>query len=1249
MNARINRGWLRLAPARWPRWPRGLGAAFALLFACLLAGDAAAAIEVEAWYHLNENTLPQDVSGHERHFRFSMPGNTYPGPDGAGGPLGESNYFSTASLEFGREDISGFWDNGYTPPDDNVGIEVWVKPIGTGCLGSPRNPNGWILATGSKGGINLAASRQGRSTVFVAGINLKAYVGRPVLADPNRWTHLALVRDRGQTTFYVDGVPCGDPSPAVPNPASPIHVGVTADGAAGFKGLIDEVRIFTFKPGEFRPKDLLLRSLAPASGPPAQVETVPVLRYSVQSWQSDSGLPENTVTSLAQTPDGFLWVGTMGGLARFDGAQFRVFNAASTPALGSGRIRALSSGRGGALWITTLEGTVAKFADGQFVALSLPPIGRASTPPAVRDVIEGADGMLWLLTEAGELARWSDGQCAVVASSTNRLRFLMRGPRAGSPLLLDRGKLCTVAKEQGLVPAFEPPSGPPGFVLFPGAAGSYWFASRGKVQRWRDGQSGVQAGRTVETIPALMGGLEDREGRVWLATLDRGLLCWDTRGGVMEFTKREGLGSDTILTVFEDAAGGIWAGTDGGGLSRLSPALFAGFGRAQGLSSDRVSSVCEGASGTLWAGTDDAGLNQFRPGIPPLVVRGPDNALLCTAAVLRDRKGNVWAGSPTTGLWVGTDGNFRRPDNFPGAAAPVRSLFEDAAGKLWVGRSRTHNLVTLENGAATELEFPAEMPVADVCAMAQGAEQDLWVGTEGQGLLRWHDGSWKRYTKADGLGSDLIWSLCAGNDGALWVGTFGGGLSCFKNGRITTCTTREGLEDNVITQIADDGREYFWFGSHRGVFRVRKPELTEFAEGRRSRIQCIPYGKSDGLPSLECAGGAQPAGCRTSDGRLWFPTLQGVAMVNPSAVRLDPNAPPVHVDELLVDGEPRPFPPELATSTPRAPALSFSTGNRRYRFHFTGVAFSAPEALRFRTQLEGWESGWTEADRERVASYGPLKAGKYRFRVQARSRDGVWSEPGDALSFIVRPRLYETGWFQGAALGSLALGLGFVVRTASNRRLRRQLELVEMQTAVERERARIAQDIHDDLGASLTRITLLSDIAREAAVAGGIGGEMEQIHVTSRDLTRAMGEIVWAVDPEHDTLDSLADYLGKAVQDLLQPANIRCRLVLPADLPAHHLSSQVRHNLFLATKEAVHNAVKHSGATEVRLQLDLEPKSFTLQVADDGRGFALPPAGAGPGHGLNNMSKRLQEIGGRCQVTSQPGQGTVVRFQVPLS
>jgi signal transduction histidine kinase len=401
---------------------------------------------------------------------------------------------------------------------------------------------------------------------------------------------------------------------------------------------------------------------------------------------------------------------------------------------------------------------------------------------------------------------------------------------------------------------------------------------------------------------------------------------------------------------------------------------------------------------------------------------------------------------------------------------------------------------------------------------------------------------------------------------------------------------------------------------------------------------------SEGLPTLECSEGR---GCKTADGRLWFPTTKGLVNVDPRHITVNPLPPPVVIEKMLVDDR------TVAEAGEGSAPLKISPGRHRIEFQYTGLSLIAPQKVRFKYRLNGFETEWADAGAKRMADYNYIPPGDYSFQVIAGNNDGVWNDIGASIAFKVLPYFWQTLWFRILASTLLVAASGGLVWFETRRRMWRKMNRLEQQRAIEHERARIAHDIHDDLGAHLTRITMLSESTREEldnpiqAAAG-----LNQIYDTARELTRAMDEIVWAVNPKHDTLDSLVSYLEQFAQNFLAMAGVRCRLGMPLELPEWRLTTEARHNLFLAFKEALNNVARHAQASEVHVCLSLKPETFELSVEDNGRG--LEPGATktkdrfASGNGLKNMVRRLETIGGRCDIRSQPGQGTKVLFVVPF-
>jgi signal transduction histidine kinase len=412
------------------------------------------------------------------------------------------------------------------------------------------------------------------------------------------------------------------------------------------------------------------------------------------------------------------------------------------------------------------------------------------------------------------------------------------------------------------------------------------------------------------------------------------------------------------------------------------------------------------------------------------------------------------------------------------------------------------------------------------------------------------------------------------------------------------------------------------------------------------------YGEFDGLPALECSSGFQPSCFRSSDGRLWFSTANGVTSVDPSKTVPNRIAPTVIIEEMLVDGQPVNFPAHIGVpfqTTHSLPPVRISPGRHYVQFRFTGLSFVAPDGVRFRVRLGGGNDQWQSTDTERHIDYGPLAPGDYHFRVTACNSDGVWNEDGDTLAFTVLPYFWETWWFKaGLGLATLAV---FAIAAAliQRQRYRRRLELAERQHAMEHERTRIARDLHDDLGTSLTQISMLSALANREETRTDEAKELvQQVRTRAREMVVALDEIVWAVNPKNDSLTGLIGYLGYFAEEFFRASNIRFRQDIPPQIPLAAVSAESRHHLFLAFKEALNNTVRHSGATQVQLRVEISPNEVVVQVEDNGCGFET--ASASPqGNGLTNIKRRLEQIGGRAEIRSAPGRGTTVALHAPVN
>jgi len=1010
--------------------------------------------------------------------------------------------------------------------------------------------------------------------------------------------------------------------------------------------------------------------------------------YLIDVWMAENGLPNSSVTSIAQTPDGYLWVATYNGLARFDGVRFFTFHPANTPALQRARVRKLYLDSTGTLWINTYDGSLTSWREGKF---TLEWKGSGS-PDAVATMVSGrADRPVFLLHTGELIRRWGnvgqwqtlrppgmtsgslcveDGAGVIWGRGRDQKLWRLKGDQfeliASDCGLEGTSIKCLAADPRGRIwvgtekemavwdsghfESMTPTNGEPDLnvsILYPAPDGDVWVGANDRVRRARDHRWVYEA----EALRGLFanrldraGVLQDRAGGIWLYHYGKGIFHIRPDGETRQVAAEPNFPGERVDCLYEDQEGNLWTGVDRGGLVRLRQKRFVALTPGDAATKAAVS-VAEDADGAIWVGTYGAGFFRWRDGQTKTFPAPGDKHGGFVFSLCPDSQSRMWLSAGEEDLFLHTPGKFQPATP---AVHGVKALLAARDGRLWIGTKS--GLACWTQGQLRQFRPEDGVLRIDVRALAEDSNGVVWAGAGDGTLYRVQSNHVDSFQAATST-SQPIWSLSPDKDGTVWVGTFRGGLLRFQEGRFARFTTRDGLPDDVICQILDDQVGRLWIGSQRGIFSVAKTDLRQFADGKARSIPCTAYGKYDGLPSLECSGGYQPAACRTRDGRLLFTTLKGVVSVKPETLAPNRLPPPVVIEEVLVDGRPQTAEPvRVAMAGGPAPApLEVPPGKRQLEFRFTGLSFVSPDQVRFRYRLVGLEKEMMEAGTRRYAQYSFLRPGNYSFEVTACNNDGVWNPMSASIAVHILPHFYETWWFPSLVAILSAAAVAGTVRQVVVRRMRHQLEHLERQRALERDRTRIAKDIHDDLGAGLTQITLLSELARREP-SEQAGPHLERISDSARKLTRTIDEIVWAVDPQHDTLNGLMDYISAFTEDFLRTAGIRCRMDMPADLPMLHLAAELRYNLFLALKEALNNVVKHAQAKEVRLGLRLEAGSFTLTVEDDGRGIVAGSAGAAgrivAGHGLPNLEKRLRSIGGQCRVASVPGQGTRIEMTV---
>lgn len=995
-----------------------------------------------------------------------------------------------------------------------------------------------------------------------------------------------------------------------------------------------------------------------------------------EAWTKERGLPDNSIRAITQTEDGYIWIGTRAGLVRFDGARFTTFGRANCPEMPSDDCLSLAPD-GNAIWLGTRRGLLRRSAQG-FSSWLTNETGRCSEINAVHvsptsgiwvggycaiyqlpdrqrlerrlaggdfeyigAIREDSSGSLWLGSRFG-LWRYHPSRPQPPEKIFPEDRW-----RGQAFLFVDDikmagdGTIWTVfgqahetvrhavvhhwvygyRGEQWTRPGVNPimNSGRPCFVGLDRASGMWFPNGTNGLVRYRDGAALPVPFSAAQPADYATCFFCDREGNVWIGTENSGLIQYRPRQ-IGTITTKDGLPHENTWALCASRDGSVWAGTDGG-VARWQRGAMTSFDISDGLARNTIRSICEDRSGTIWAGTGH-GLNFF----------GDER----------------WHRFPLPGELSGNK---------------IRVLYPDDSGSIWVG-----TLAGLARIRQGQVESLPHLAGVDVRALLQDRSGRLWIGTHGQGLFCREGESVTNFSVANGLASDLVWALHEDAQGTLW---FGGdrGLQRYANGTFSIFTRHQGLFDDGVNHILEDDFGNLWVSCDRGIYRVSKRQLEEVASGRRATVSCVSYGAADGLLSIETNGQkSQPAGCKTADGRLWFPTTKGVAVFDPANLPDNRGAPQPAIEHIRADGQtifrdgPRAVDPVQLPERERARSQTFSTLGYELRLapgsahvleiQYTANTFVDAERVRYKYRLDGLDRDWIDAGYRRIAQYANLKPGKYRFRVMAVSKYGVESEGPASFAFHLQPHYYQTRVFYALGGGVLLAGVLGVYRWRLG--YVRRIHQLEQQRAVADDRARIARDLHDGLGAQLTNLSLLA-AASEARAAAVDGHEtrFRELSRIARETALQLREIIWANHPGDDTLEGLASRVCDYAQQWLRAAEIRCRFEIAPDLPADPLSVQARHHLYLTAKESLHNTLKHASATEVRICFRVSREELEMVIEDNGAGFTSAPEN-GPakplngGCGLQNMRRRIETLKGILALTSKPGCGVRLQINVPL-
>ncbi|HYC62588.1 MAG TPA: two-component regulator propeller domain-containing protein [Thermoanaerobaculia bacterium] len=930
---------------------------------------------------------------------------------------------------------------------------------------------------------------------------------------------------------------------------------------------------------------------------------VPLTQYVQRSWDVEDGLPQDAVQAIAQTRDGYLWLGTQEGLVRFDGVRFEVFNSSNVAAFRGNNVLSLYRDRANTLWIGT-NGGLLSYRDDRFALI------HERSELTVFAIVGGEGSDIWFGSGTAGLFRYAQGRVvhqtgapgAIYALAMHR-GTLWIGARDG----LYRRAGSTTTKIEGVEGKI--------YTVVSTSGGEIWFAGSWGPRRY----SGSRVERPIEQLinEETWRLFIDRHGTLWVGTRN-GLWRW-TNGRLSRIGAKDGLSHDFVESIFEDAEGTLWAGTHLAGVNQLLEGSFQSYARREGLSSDVTWTVAEGDDGSIWAGTERGGVNRFYQGTWTHVAASTPLRDAFVTSVAPETAERAWIGTYGGGLYRLEGGKpvrvYTQADGLPSDC--IMGLLRARDGSLWI--STLEGLVHLKDGRLRVYGLEDGLPSKFMSNMFEDRQGRLWVAPHSGGGPRVFDG--ERFTdRSDGRQLPRAVTITISQDrrGEIWFGTRTG-VHRFDGTGTFRYTAEQGMPDGAVSQLFEDDRGFFWIATAKGVARVAREELdTVFRQGT-STVHPVVYGVSDGMPSVECSFGVSPSGWYASDGRIWLSTARGLAVLDPRRQAPVLRTPPL-VERVRVN----------ATTVALEGPVVMKTDRDRIEFRYTAPTTVVAKHVRFRYRLDGYDHGWINAGESRVAEYTSLPPGHYKFRVEAA--DGHERRWLAASVVDVRrlPAIYQTHWFRAVA-AALLLSLAWFAHHRRLHQVRMRLE------AVQDERKRISLEMHDTLAQGLTGAMLHVQSALDAA---------DDREATSEHLQNVKGLLMTTLAEVRNGLQNVrserleADDLAQALTDVLhtmtQGLHIRGEVEVVGK--RRRLSDPViEHHLLRIGQEAITNALRHSNARNVLLRIDFQPKKVSLMVRDDGKGsgeFNVEQVGSSS-YGLRGMRERAERIGAKLTANSR--------------
>ncbi len=958
-------------------------------------------------------------------------------------------------------------------------------------------------------------------------------------------------------------------------------------------------------------------------------------KVSTQKWTDENGLPSNAISDLRFGSEGFLWIGTDVGLVRFDGYEMKNFNLLNTPEIKANMILNLFEDKKGTLWASNGTGGIIQYNKGKFRRFG---IENGLPENNCSGIVEDENGKLWIGTRGGGLAVLDDSILLAVKLKnklpSNRITAVANDKNGTIWIgMNDKGVAKKLGKEfvvynelDGLPSKFV-------FDLFVDSLNRLWVI-------FFDGAVIIENGKiiTPEYLKpfehlAITSIAEDSRGRVCITTATTAYVLIENKFVEFYSVKQE---KNILLQEILVRQNDVWFGTKGGGLLRLKENKIQNLTEKNGLLGGKVSALFLDSQKRFWIGNEkkillfDLAANRILKTFDK-----PESDVLAFCELAPDK---ILIGTRTSGVWELNNSALKKIAAKRELGSNLIRNISKIDDKSAVIGTNGNGIAILSEGRFNILNKEEGLSSNLVSCMAVDLNGKLWMGTTGGGVNIYSNGKISSLiNKSNGLAHNNVTSII--HDGSYtWVATNGGGLSRIREKQITNYTISCGLYESRIFNMLDDGNNRLWFTTRKGVFTISKQQLNDYADGKISKVNYQLFTKAEGMLSDECETLTMQTALILNN-KFYAATMGGISIIDFANLKNVESAPKVFVDEIKVNNK----------LVPIDSTNSFEPGTENLEFHYSGISFDHGKNLSFYYKLEGLDEKWINVSSRRVAYFTHLPPGKYTIKIKAETPQGTQSITPASFTFYIQPFIYQRIWFQITVIMILFLIVAGLVRYISIRKLRARLEIIEAQAALERERIRISKDMHDELGAELTRIGLLSEIARNNLRTDfdKIDEDLYRITEASRDVAITMDEIVWAVNPKNDKIERMCGYTASYIQEYLSLTNIQLKIDFPEDLPNLYMSAEQRHNIFLVIKEAINNIVKHSKATEVKFETVYKQGVLEFKIIDNGIGVGS--AIDEFSNGLINMRKRIDDIGGFFSIKNNYPGGTVVAISIDVN